>query len=103
MFYPGTDKIFPSSSYGLNGPIASMRLKEWRRGIQDIDYVTLANKIDPVRTQAIVNSMARKVLWENGVTDKSDPTYVKCDIGWPTDPESWEGARAALANIIDGQ
>jgi hypothetical protein len=101
MFYPGTDTVFPASNYGLAGPIASMRLKEWRRGIQDVDYVTLAAKIDPVRTQAIVNAMVRSVLWENGVTDKSDPTWVRCDIGWSSDPTTWEAARAQLADIID--
>jgi hypothetical protein len=103
LFYPGTDKVFPSSSYGLDGPIASMRLKEWRRGIQDIDYVTLASKVDPSRTAAIVNSMVKSVLWENGVSDKSDPTWVRCDMGWSSDPTTWEGAREALAEIIEGQ
>jgi hypothetical protein len=85
----------------LNGPIASIRLKEWRRGIQDIDYVTLANQYDPAATQAIVNSVAKSVLWENGVSDTSDPTWVKCDIGWSINPDTWEAARAQLANIIE--
>ena len=34
--YPGTDKIFKKQSYGIRGPIASLRLKFWRRGIQDV-------------------------------------------------------------------
>lgn len=102
LFYPGTDQIFPSESYGLDGPIASLRLKQWRRGIQDVDYLTLAAAKDPARTRAIVDRMARSVLWENGVTDPADPSWVRCDIGWPTDADSWESARRELADIIEG-
>ena len=36
LFYPGTDTVFPESSYGVDGPFASLRLKAWRRGIQDV-------------------------------------------------------------------
>jgi Domain of unknown function (DUF4091) len=64
LFYPGTDKLFPSESYGLNGPIASLRMKYWRRGITDIDYVVMAASKDAAATQAIVNKMVPKVLWE---------------------------------------
>ena len=101
LFYPGTEKIYPSESYGLTGPMASVRMKNWRRGIQDVDYITLAAQYDPASTQAIVNSVVRSVLWENGVADTSDPTWVKCDIGWSTNPDTWEAARAQLANIIE--
>jgi hypothetical protein len=102
LFYPGTDTVFPTESYGVNGPIASLRLKFWRRGIQDVDYLALASKVDPVRTQQIVNNLVPKALWEYGVTDPSDPTYVRTDISWSTDPDVWEQARAELASIIQG-
>lgn len=102
LFYPGTDKVFPSSSYELGGPIASLRLKHWRRGIQDVDYITMANAKDPGRTQAILNSVVRSVLWENGVSDPNDPTWTRCDIGWSSNPEDWENARKQLVAIIEG-
>ena len=103
LFYPGTDLSFPDDSYGLQGPIASLRLKHWRRGIQDVDYLTLASKIDPVRTKAIVNAMIPKVLWENGVDNPKDPTYVYTDLSWSNDPDVWEAARTQLADIIEGK
>ncbi len=103
LFYPGTDKMFPDDSYDVDGPIASLRLKHWRRGIQDIDYVTLANAIDPVKTQQIVASLVPSVLWENGVDDLNDPTYKHTDIGWSTNPEDWEAARSKLADIIESR
>ncbi len=103
LFYPGTDKVYSAESFGLNGPIASLRLKHWRRGIQDVDYLTLAQQKDPAKTQAIVNSMVKSVLWENGVDNVNDPSYKKCDLGWSTNPDTWEAARAQLANIIEGK
>jgi hypothetical protein len=101
LLYPGTDKVFPEVSLGVNGPIASLRLKYWRRGIQDADYVALANAADPVRTREIVNRMVPKVLWEVGVETPDDPTWKRTDISWSIDPEQWESARRQLADIIE--
>jgi hypothetical protein len=103
LFYPGTDRVFPASSYGIKGPIASLRLKHWRRGIQDVDYLTLAQSKNPTRVRAMVNAAVPKVVWEYGVDDPSDPTYVHADISWSTNPDLWESRRMELANIIDGQ
>lgn len=103
LFYPGTDKVYPEESYGVLGPFASLRLKHWRRGIQDVDYITLAMIMDPTATQEIVNRMVPKVLWEYGIADPKDPTWVRTDISWSTNPDDWEKARAELADIIEGK
>ena len=103
LFYPGTDKVFPAESYDLAGPIASLRLKHWRRGIQDVDYISLAARINPQAVAGIVERMVPKVLWENGVSDPDDPTWVLAPISWSTDPDQWEAAREELANIIEGR
>jgi hypothetical protein len=102
LMYPGTDTAFPADSYGVDGPMASLRLKHWRRGIQDVDYLSLAAAINPAAVQAIINAAVPKVLWENGVANPSDPTYQLCDVSWSTDPDTWESYRAQLAHIIDG-
>jgi len=102
LFYPGTDTLFPSDSYGVDGPFASLRLKYWRRGIQDVDYLTLAAAINPTTTQTIVNNTVPKVLWEYGVDNPADPSYVHSAISWSNDPNVWEAARAQLAGIIAG-
>ncbi len=101
LMYPGTDTRFPADSYGVLGPFASLRMKHWRRGIQDVDYLKLAEVISPTRTTAIVNAMIPKVLWEAGVSDPEDPTWVLTDISWSTDSDAWEAARAELADIIE--
>ena len=102
LFYPGTDTTYPSDSYSVDGPFASLRLKYWRRGIQDVDYLTMAANTDPSTVQSIVNQIVPKVLWEYGVDNPSDPTYVHTDISWSNNPDVWEAARAQLAGIISG-
>jgi hypothetical protein len=101
LFYPGTDKVFPEVSLGVNGPISSLRLKYWRRGIQDADYIALAYAADPAKTREIVNRMVPKVLWEVGVETADDPTWKRTDISWSIDPDAWETARDQLAGIIE--
>jgi len=102
LFYPGTDRVFPQNSYETDGPIASLRLKQWRRGIQDTDYLALAYQQNPSATQAIVQQMVPKALWELNATDPTDPTWTRADISWSTNPEDWETARRKLADIIRG-
>jgi hypothetical protein len=102
LFYPGTDRVFPAQSRGLDGPMASLRLKHWRRGIQDAGYLALARARDPAATDAIVEAMIPRVLWEVGVDNPSDPTYKRADISWPTDAEVWDAARAKLTAVILG-
>ncbi len=102
LFYPGTDRHYTHKNFGVSGPFASLRLKHWRRGIQDADYLALANAVDADSTRAIVERMIPKVLWENGVENEQDPTYVYTDISWSTDPDYWEAARHELAAIITG-
>lgn len=101
LFYPGTDLVYPENSYGVNGPFASLRLKQWRRGIQDVDYLSMAALVDPGRVGEIVDWVVPKVLWEYGVADTLDPTWVLTDISWSTDPDVWEQARGLLADIIE--
>ncbi|MFI3138462.1 MAG: DUF6067 family protein [Methylococcaceae bacterium] len=99
LFYPGTDTYFPKDSYGIKGPIVSLRLKHWRRGIQDHDYLTLASAIDPNAVQDIVNAMIPKVVWELG-TDPKNSLIIHTDISWPINPDAWETARKKLTSII---
>ena len=102
LFYPGVDKVYQTDAPGLNGPVASLRLKYWRRGVQDADYLALAAAKAPRKVAAIVNRLIPKVMWEVGVDDPEDPTWKRTPISWPTSPDVWEAARAELAGIIVG-
>lgn len=101
LFYPGTERVYKEDSYGLNGPIASLRLKFWRRGIQDVDYLTMAARVAPAKVTAIVNRVLPKALWEYNVNDANDPTWVLTDVSWSPNPDVWEQARSELAAIIE--
>jgi len=101
LVYPGTDVMNQSDSYGVDGPFASLRLKEWRRGIQDSDYLALASRINPSAVQNIINSVVPKVLWENPAPE-GDPSWFVGGVSWSADPDKWEAARAQLAQIIGG-
>lgn len=101
LVYPGTDVMNPSDSYGVDGPFASLRLKEWRRGIQDADYLALASQINPTAVQNIMNSVIPKALWENPAPE-GDPSWFVGGVSWSADPDVWEAARAQLAQIISG-
>ena len=102
LLYPGTDQVFPEESRGLLGPIASLRLKHWRRGVQDVCYIEQAMARDANATQAIINEMVPEVMWELGVANPNDPTYVHKPPSWSNDPDVWEEARRRLGNIILG-
>ena len=68
--------------------------------MQDHDYLSMAAAIDPAAVEEIVNRIIPKVVWEVGVTDTTDPTWVRTDISWSNDPDIWEEARDSLAQII---
>jgi hypothetical protein len=104
LFYPGTDNVYPAESYGINGPIASLRLKFWRRGIQDADYLALAQAKNPVAVANLVNKMVPSALWENQCPSPATQcTYFYGPVSWSNNPDNWEAARRQLAHIIDGQ
>ena len=97
LVYPGTNLYHPEDSYNVDGPLASLRLKEWRRGVQDTDYLALAKQIDPAAADRILQKVVPKVLWEYPARD---PNYYVGDISWSVDPDVWESARAELNSLI---
>ena len=98
LVYPGSTVYNNQTNYGVDGPIASLRLKEWRRGIQDTDYLSLAARIDPTAAQSIVNHVMPYSLWEYPTTSPS--FYTGGGPSWSSDPDTWELARTQLALII---
>jgi hypothetical protein len=103
LIYPGTDTRYSEDSYGVQFPFASLRLKHWRRGIQDVDYLALAAAVDPERTAKIVVRIVPRVLWEYGEHVPEVPEWAYASVSWSTDPDVWEAARAELADIIEGK
>lgn len=74
LFYPGGDA-------GLDGPVASMRLKSLRDGLEDYEYLVLAGDAGTAKAAAVAAS------WTT----------------WESDPAKVAGAREELAKIILGR
>jgi hypothetical protein len=68
-----------------------------------VEYLTLAVAVDQQAVAAIVERLVPKTLWELGVDNPEDPTYVHVDISWPVDANEWEKAQAGLAAITERQ
>lgn len=71
LFYPGTDA-------GLEGPVASMRLKALRDGLEDYEYLQLAGDAGTEKAASLAKSWTQ----------------------WETDPAKLAAAREDLAALI---
>jgi len=112
--YAGDSAKAPYNGFNLYGTFASLRLKHWRRGIQDVDYLALANAVNPTATQNLVTCMlsrngysAPTVFWDIealgfAINPGWDGTYFG-PTAWSASPDDWENARLHLANIIEGR
>jgi hypothetical protein len=65
FFYPGTDAQFPGESRNLDGPLSSIRMKNWRRGAQDYEYLWMAKQAGlDKKIKTIVDGCVPAALWE---------------------------------------
>jgi hypothetical protein len=45
LMYPGTEKLHPAEDRGVEGPVSTVQLANFRRGLQDHQYLTLARRL----------------------------------------------------------
>ena len=94
LFYPGQDVIYPAGDRGIAGPISSIRMKNWRRGVQDYEYLRLARSLGHgAEVEAIVAERIPAVL--------SDATGLPVK-SWSSRGADWEASRRAIADLIVG-
>jgi hypothetical protein len=92
FFYPGQDKVYIEEDRGLPGPVASIRMKNWRRGMQDYEYLWLANEMGlEDEVERIANEAIPTALWD---------TTSRSDISWSTHGYAYEALRSELADLI---
>jgi len=95
FIYSGqTRASLSGDSRGLSGPIAGVRLKNWRRGAQDYEYLALATSLG-IDVTAIVAGIVNKV------GDQLDRTIPVPLDGWAQHGYQYESARLALAEAIE--
>ncbi|MBN1265069.1 MAG: DUF4091 domain-containing protein [Anaerolineales bacterium] len=93
FFYPGTDVLFPSQDRGLEGPLPSIRMKNWRRGMQDYEYLYLATSLGlEGEVDKLVDQLVPAALWEADLNH---------NIPWPDTGYGFEVIRRQLAELIE--
>ena len=89
--------VYPGILFGVDELFPSVRLKAYRRGNTDYEYMVLLKKLGQGKTaDDIVNSIVRKALGEAG----NDKSLIGKFGDWSHDPDEWVKARAKLAAAI---
>jgi hypothetical protein len=93
LFYPGQDALFPEEDRNYAGPVSSIRMKMYRRGIQDVEYMWLAEQSGHVaEANTIVGDLLPNTMWDAGAV----PT-------WSNHNADYEVARRQLADLIESR
>lgn len=89
--------IYPGRAFGLDEPIASIRLKQLRRGMQDTAYIKLLREHDLGHVaDALVASIVRAAGTDACHTSFADGGPIQ----WVTEDGTFEDARIIMANEI---
>ena len=96
LMYPGRDLLFPANDAGIFGPIPSIRLKNWRRGIEDVEYLVMARAAGfGEQVDALLEAMVPRVVDQVRATDA---------VSFPEDGAAWRRARRYLFELLrDGR
>ena len=96
LIYPGRDYLFPSSDAGVDGPLASIRLKNWRRGIEDVEYLVMARAAGfDAEVDRLLDALLPRVV---------DAASASDAVSWPEEGMSWLQARRYLFELLrDGK
>lgn len=94
LMYPGRDHLFPASDLGVDRPLPSIRLANWRRGVQDVAYLDLVRLAGHGgMVDRLVEAMLPRSLGE--VPHPGEP------VSWPEDGERWLAARRVLFQSLE--
>ena len=86
--------IYPGRSFGLNGPIPSIRLKHLRAGLQDAEYLWLLRQ----QGRLAVADLVAQALFAFGGAGAYGEHYLDGRAGgWTRDPAMWRLGRQLLA------
>lgn len=92
LVYPG--KQLPKIGYpAVAGPVPSMRLKAWHRGLQDAELFFLAQERNPDEANALIQQLVPRALGEAVAAGDTKPT-------WPDDAASWIEWRDSLLRLL---
>ncbi len=93
FFYPGEDRVFPDQDRSYPGPLSSIRMKMYRRGVQDVEYMWLAEQRGKGgEVRALLAELLPATMWEAG----EEPS-------WSNGNAEYEHGRRRLAQLIGRQ
>jgi hypothetical protein len=92
LLYPGEERLHPDEDRGVPGPIATIQLANFRRGLQDHQYLTLARTLG---LQAVVDEAVAAIV-PRVFSDAGER------VSFPETGDPYEAARLKLARAIAG-
>jgi hypothetical protein len=90
LIYPGEEKLHPEEDRGVPGPIATIQLANFRRGLQDHQYLTIARRMG---LQSVVDEVVSSIV-PRVFSDAGDR------VSFPETGDPYERARLKLARAI---
>lgn len=92
LMYPGTDVQFPDQDRGIQGPVSTIQLANFRRGLEDHLYLTMARALGLNATvDELAETLAARVFSE---------TTADAPVAFAQTGDAYEAARLRLANEI---
>jgi hypothetical protein len=88
LMYPGEEKIHPDQDRGIAGPISTVQLANFRRGLQDHEYLTMARERG---LTLLIDEVLRAVV---------PRAFSKTMIGFAETGNEYESARYKLAQAL---
>jgi hypothetical protein len=88
--YPGEERLHPDQDRGIAGPIATVQLANFRRGLQDHQYFTLARRLGLKQVvDETLTAIVPRVFSDAGE-----------QVSFPEVGDPYEAARLKLARAI---
>jgi hypothetical protein len=95
LMYPGEEILHPEQDRGIEGPCSTIQLANFRRGLQDHLYLTMAQELGFAdEVASALESIVPKVFLEVDNSDKNAP------VSFPEDGNTYEKVRYSLARVI---
>jgi hypothetical protein len=92
LIYPGEERLHPEEDRGVPGPIATVQLANFRRGLQDHQYLTLARRLGLNQVvDEVLRDIVPRVFSEAGER-----------VSFPETGDPYEAARLKLGRAIVG-
>jgi glycosyl hydrolase family 123 len=92
LMYPGEEKLHPEEDRGIAGPCSTIQLANFRRGLQDHQYLTMAHELG-------LNPLINEVL-QSVVPSMFSEVTANSPVGFSEAGNTYEAARYKLGKAI---